>query len=278
MNRVKMRQVLFGLLAILLLFSCAASAGAEEWDSSDGTTDPNTEENSGMNTETNSENSSDTEAEPFVEEPIPDPYAEAGPFAYENPISETPYVVVPESTGYAVGAFDQQTQPSNGAVRADVLPFMLNDAAPDFSLQTTKGDYQGLGSYRGQYIIITFWTSWKDDCLSSLSALRSVSRKYPDFSIMAVNSLPAENNNAAWTEEAFMGHIAWINSYFDEKGLGYSALLDINGQVSSSFRANQLPTTYFIDRDGIIRISWPGTLTGDTLDTLLGMMTALDVF
>ncbi|GHU69686.1 hypothetical protein AGMMS49992_00780 [Clostridia bacterium] len=190
---------------------------------------------------------------------------------------EPDYVIVPETTGYAVGAFDTQPQQAS-AMRADVLPFMRSDAAPDFSLQTTKGDFQGLSSYNGRFVIITFWTSWKDDCLSSLTALRQAVRQYPDMTVLAVNSLPAENNNVAWTEEAFLGHIAWINSYFEEKGFPFPALLDINGQVSSAYHTDQLPMTYFIDREGVIRIPWPGALTADSLDTLLGMMTALDRF
>ncbi|MDR1262620.1 MAG: redoxin domain-containing protein [Oscillospiraceae bacterium] len=189
---------------------------------------------------------------------------------------EPSLILLPENTGYAVGAFDQQPRQSGGTTRADVLPFMLNDVAPDFSLQSTNGDFKTLSGYRGINVILTFWTSWKEDCLSSLSSLRSAQRRFPDISILAVNSLPAENNNAAWTEEAFIGHINWINSYFDENGFGFSALLDINGQVSSAFMTEQLPMTYFIDKDGIIRITWPGALTGDTLNTLLDMMAALD--
>jgi peroxiredoxin len=228
---------------------------------------------------------------------LPEPYPPAGENAWQQtypPPEETrqpesytypeiteyypPLMIVPESTGYAVGAFSEGSIQANNSTRADVLPFMLNDPAPDFTLQATSGDFHSLSSYRGSNVIITFWISWKEGCLSSLSALRSVQRGYPDFAVLAVNSLPAENNNAAWTQEAFLGHIDWINSYFGENGFGFSALLDVNGQASSAFRADQLPVTYFIDRDGIIRISWPGALTPDTLDTLLGMMAALDRF
>ncbi|MDR1598822.1 MAG: TlpA family protein disulfide reductase [Oscillospiraceae bacterium] len=266
MNNAKTRRLIVYILAAVTLAMCAAPASAEEWIEPEQTIDPD---------------AYPEYTESFEQEALTQTIQPAGQETPAEPgeaYAEPPLVLVPESTGYAVGAFSEDSRQSGGTTRADVLPFMLNDPAPDFLLQTTLGDFQGPGSYGGNNIIITFWISWKDGCLSSLSALRSAQRRYPDFSILAVNSLPAENNNAAWTEEAFMGHIGWINSYFEENGFGFSALLDVNGQVTSAYRAEQIPMTYFIDRDGIIRITWPGVLTGDTLDTLLGMMSALDRF
>jgi len=181
--------------------------------------------------------------------------------------------VIPAATGYTVG---ESTASQPVYTREEVLQYMRDDRAPDFSLQATTGSWLSLSDCRGRPVLLFFWTSLTSESLDSLRELRRVSSLYPDMRILAVNVLPDENNHAQWTEQAFFDHIAWINGYFAENGCGFSALLDINGEASRAYGLDRIPMTYFIDRDGVIRIPWSGRLTRDTLDTLVSMMRALD--
>ncbi|MDR1570541.1 MAG: TlpA family protein disulfide reductase [Oscillospiraceae bacterium] len=196
--------------------------------------------------------------------------------------ADVPYVqpsasVLPAATGYAVGDI-ASAEPAITYSRDEVLQYMHDETAPNFSLQTTSGSWLQLSDCSGRTVLLIFWTSLTSDSLDSLEQLRSVSSRYPNVQIITVNSLPEENNHAQWTEQAFFEHIAWINGYFNERGYRFPVLLDVNGEVSnmSAYRADRLPMTFFIDGEGVIRIPWTGRLTSETLDTLLSMMTALD--
>ena len=160
--------------------------------------------------------------------------------------------------------------------RRDVLPYMMCETAPRFSLQTTEGSYKGLSDATNKPVLILFWTSLSSDSLDTLAVMRAVSDFYPGMDVMAINPLPRENNNAVWTEAALFEHIEWIKAYFSSIHLYKPALLDMTGEIYRQYGCGSTPTAFFIDRDGIIRIKWAGRLTRDILSELLFMMKALD--
>ena len=114
--------------------------------------------------------------------------------------------------------------------------------APDFSLQTLQGDTITLSDLRGQAVVINLWASWCPPCKAEMPALQRV---HEDFStsglvILAVNATNQDDLKAA---ERFVG----------ENGLTFPILLDINGEVSRAYQLRSLPTTFFVDPDGMIQ-------------------------
>lgn len=166
----------------------------------------------------------------------------------------------------------------NEYTRDEVLQFMHSTASPNFSLPSLDGKTVSLSDFRGQIVLLTFWVSWDPACLDSLGLLNQVSGKYKDVAVLAINSLPTESNQASWTAEAKEDHIAWVRGYLAENGYRFRALLDEDGSVGNmhAYRSSGLPMTFFIDREGILRIPWQGRLSEQTVDTLLAMMFALD--
>lgn len=115
-------------------------------------------------------------------------------------------------------------------------------SAPDFTLQTLDGETVRLSDLRGQPLLINLWASWCPPCKAEMPAFENVYREYKDkgFQILAINATNQDNLNNA------------IN-FVQEYKLTFPILLDTNGEVSRQYHLNSLPTSFFVDRNGVIQ-------------------------
>ncbi len=122
---------------------------------------------------------------------------------------------------------------------ADPLP-RKGYVAPDLRLQTLNGEMVSLSDLRGQVVILNFWATWCPACRTEMPALDQVYRAYHDqgLEVVAVNV----QEDPAGTE-----------AFVQELGLDLPVLVDLDGTVSTRYRVTSLPTTYVIDRAGVIR-------------------------
>ena len=56
-----------------------------------------------------------------------------------------------------------------------------------------------------------------------------------------------------------------MSSFLEGKGIDYPILLDYNGKVAGSYKVFMLPSTFFIDENGMIRFRHYGIMTPDQL-------------
>ena len=114
--------------------------------------------------------------------------------------------------------------------------------APDFQLSTLDGDLVTLSGLRGQVVVLNLWTTWCPPCRAEMPALQRVFADYQDrgLIVLAVNSTAQDS-------------FADIAPFIQEYGLTFPVLLDLDGAVSRLYLLRSLPTTYFIDRAGVIQ-------------------------
>lgn len=119
--------------------------------------------------------------------------------------------------------------------------------APDFTLATLDGGEMSLSALRGQVVVINLWTSWCPPCREEMPAIEQVYRQSKDqgLEVLAVNSTFQDDEQAA-------------AAFVQELGLTFPVLLDRDGAISRRYRLQALPTTFFVDRRGIIRHVVPG--------------------
>ena len=130
---------------------------------------------------------------------------------------------------------DESTQ---GKIPAPQKGFL----APDFSLKTTSGETITLSDLRGQAVLLNFWASWCTPCRAEMPAMERTyqEKKSQDYIVLAVNSTNQDNPNDA------------IN-FAKEQNLTFPILFDPQGEVSKLYQVRALPTSFFIDRQGIIQ-------------------------
>lgn len=127
---------------------------------------------------------------------------------------------------------------SEGGIPAPRQGFM----APDFTLETSAGETITLSELRGKVVLLNFWATWCPPCRAEMPAFERAYQKYGDqgFVVVAVNVTYQDDR-----EDAI--------AFADEFGLTFPILFDMDGAVSEKYQSNALPTSYFIDQDGIIQ-------------------------
>lgn len=115
-------------------------------------------------------------------------------------------------------------------------------SAPEFSLETFNGEHISLSSLRGQPVLINIWASWCTPCRAEMPAMQRIFDAYQDrgFTILAVNA-----TNQDSPENAL--------DFASEHNLTFPILMDSSGAVSRAYQVRSLPTSFFVDREGIIQ-------------------------
>ncbi len=112
--------------------------------------------------------------------------------------------------------------------------------APDFELQTPDGGSIRLADLQGQAVVLNFWASWCGPCRAEMPELQ---RAYDQFSANGLVVLGVNQGEP----------VAIVNDFMAQLQLSFPVVLDQQLQVSRLYQVNSLPTTLFIDRNGMIQ-------------------------
>jgi peroxiredoxin len=137
----------------------------------------------------------------------------------------------------------------------------IGRAAPDFVLETLDGRTLRLSDLQGQPLLVNFWATWCGPCRLEMPelVLSYLEHREDGLVVLAVNLREAS---------------ARVQPFVDEFELPFPILLDRDGEVARSWRVGGpmqgLPSSYFVDRDGVIQKVVFGAVTEKTLNEGLG--------
>lgn len=132
---------------------------------------------------------------------------------------------------------------------------IVGHPAPDFSLETLLGEDLTLSGLRGTPVVLNFWATWCPPCRAELPELAAASARLAgQVAIIGVNQAEAR---------------ADVQAFAAGLSLPFPVPLDESADVSRTYRVRSLPTTFFIDRQGIVRQVQIGPITEATLAQLL---------
>lgn len=148
-----------------------------------------------------------------------------------------------------VAIAEQLTSAQTAALPTDEAP-KVGYLAPAFQLDTLDGGTLGIGRERREKpVILNFWASWCDPCRLEAPILAALHEKYGDrIDIYGVNG----------TETDDMDGVRAFVALYDYK---FPTLLDKKSEAYRKYQVLGYPTSFFIDRDGVIRdmiIGLPG--------------------
>jgi peroxiredoxin len=115
----------------------------------------------------------------------------------------------------------------------------IGATAPDFEWTGSDGQTIRLSTYRGKVVVVNFWATWCRPCREEMPALQRVAASEPDVVVLEVDLM--ESGDKA-------------RSFLDSLGLDrLQPVLDTDGATTRRFGVLTLPSTFFIDRNGVIR-------------------------
>ena len=117
----------------------------------------------------------------------------------------------------------------------------VGDRAPQFTAPSLDGGRDlSLAAYRGKVVYLDFWASWCAPCLTSLPLLEELRAELSgeDFQVLAVN-VDADPKAA--------------RKFLARRPVGYPSAMDPEGRLPERFQIEKMPTSFLIDRQGVIR-------------------------
>ena len=130
-----------------------------------------------------------------------------------------------------------------GCSSGDVSPSTPQEnMAPDFQLPDLDGQLVTLSDLRGSPVLLNFWATWCGPCRLEMPFIQDIydNENFSDkgLVILAVNI--GEDSSTA-------------KKFMTDNNLSFTVLLDTDQNVAQKYNIRAIPTTFFIDKNGIIR-------------------------
>lgn len=132
--------------------------------------------------------------------------------------------------------------------------------APNFMLADLDGNQHALADLQGKPVIINFWATWCAPCRIEMPEFEEAFADYAsdELVILAVN-----REESAETVEAF---------FVDDLGLSFTPLLDETAVAADLYGVFSMPTTYFVDGDGVVQAVHRGPVAREQLDGYIALL------
>lgn len=173
----------------------------------------------------------------------------------KNPLRYTAFTTVVVGLGivWTMASVLPASQTTGGHIPSPREGFL----APDFSLELLDGGELTLSSLRGEAVLINLWASWCPPCRAEMPAIQDIYEVNKDrgFEVVAVNM-------------AFQDREDEAAAFVERLRLSFPIALDRTGEVARLYLMRALPSTFFIDHEGIIRkVVVGGPMSEITLQT-----------
>ena len=137
--------------------------------------------------------------------------------------------------------------------RAEPARVEVGLEAPSYAARNLGGDSVSLALLRGKPVLLNVWATWCLPCKEEIPYLESLHAKHAAEGLQIVGvSVDARGDESKITEFA------------KDFRMTYPIWRDPDERVNSRFLAIGVPSTYLIDRDGILRWKHLGTLRATT--------------
>jgi thiol-disulfide isomerase/thioredoxin len=159
--------------------------------------------------------------------------------------------------------FDQRAiaqSQSEAVVQSDLdLPVgtKVGELAPNFSGTTLDGETIRLSDLRGKTVLINVFASWCGPCRLEMPHLVEAADQLEDQEVVFVGINLQENPEA-------------VEAFRDEFNVQFPLVLNEDGSLTNNlYTPIGLPTSWFIDQDGVVRYVFAGAMTKEVLQNVL---------
>lgn len=155
----------------------------------------------------------------------------------------------PPRTAAIAGA--QANAAPRGRMEAGLVPMAEPRPAPPLKLVDVQGLAHELSRHQGRKVLVNFWASWCPPCVKEIPSLGRLQQAFSpdDFLVLSVDVGEAPER---------------VQAFLQKVPAAFPVLLDPTGESVHPWRVQAFPTSYLIDRQGLIRYGYFGALEWDS--------------
>lgn len=129
---------------------------------------------------------------------------------------------------------------------------LLGREAPEIALQTLDGEEVTLSELRGRPVLINFWATWCPPCREEFPLMVTAYAEHADAGLEILGVMHQDFADGA-------------RAFAQDMGAEWPILEDPEDVAYDDYIVPGLPTSYFVDVDGIVRAFSLGGFTEDGL-------------
>lgn len=142
---------------------------------------------------------------------------------------------------------------------------LIGRAAPVVRSTTIDDEAFDLARRKGSWVIVNFFNSTCVPCKAEHPELLKFVEQQSTFAdgaeFYSFVQPPNDDDD--------------IRAFFDERGGDWPVIRDDDGRINVAFGVSQVPETFIIDPDGVVRVRWAGEIDSEILSQLVQQQRAL---
>jgi peroxiredoxin len=134
------------------------------------------------------------------------------------------------------------------------IPVKVSYAAPQLTLTDIQGVSRSLVDYRGQVVLVNLWATWCPPCKEEMPALEAFYNKHKEqgFVVVAINDGDPTKDVLQFVQDYKLTFPVWLDPTYIA--------------TERAFKSLNLPTSFVIDRNGVVQLQWVGGISRKMLD------------
>jgi cytochrome c biogenesis protein CcmG/thiol:disulfide interchange protein DsbE len=159
----------------------------------------------------------------------------------------------PDRRSFLAGALGLVALAGCGTPEQEPAP-VVGRRGPDFTLTGLDGESVSLASFRGRPVVLNFFATWCIPCRTELPAFQAAAKRHADRGLAVVLVDLQEDRDE-------------VGGFLESLDVSLPAVIDETGHVTKAYRVRGLPSTFFVDREGVIRAVQFGALDDRALES-----------
>lgn len=133
---------------------------------------------------------------------------------------------------------------------ASVAALSKGSKAPEIGLEDLKGRTIRMSALRGKVVVVDFWASWCGPCKEEMPVLDRLYDKYRGKGLVVIGV----------NQDRDVGN---VKGFLRRNAVSFPVVHDAKHQVAKRYRPGKMPSSYVIDRRGIVRHVHEGFRSSD---------------